>query len=1174
MRFSPFVHLHAHSDYSLLSGAVSAKALLDRVHELRQPALALTDHGNLFGAVDFYTEAMKRGIKPILGCEVYVCPDHKEKRNTGPRQPSYDQLLLLARSNHGWQNLMRLVSISYLEGFYYKPRVDKALLAEYGEGLIALSSGWHSEISRHLRAGHAESASQAAKEYAGLFSDDCFFIELQRHGAAGQEALNRQLIDLAHDVGLPLVASNNIHFLARDDFHAFEAMLCLQSNRSIHDDVAGHYTPECYLKSHEDMEALFADVPEALENSLHIARRCNVDLSLGQYQLPDFAVPDGMSLGEYMRTAAEKGLDARWAKAPGEEREAYDARLDEELAIIEKMGFCGYFLIVADFVRWAKEHDIPVGPGRGSGAGSLVAYSLGITDLDPIRYGLLFERFLNPERVSMPDFDIDFCMSRRDEVIDYVTDRYGADRVAQIITYGSMKAKAVVRDVGRVLGLPYAKVDQLAKMIPTSLDITLDKAFSQEPSLQKEVDNDPEVARLFDIARRLEGLHRHAGKHAAGVVIGRKPLVETAPLYKDPRESRDDGGMVVQWDMKCAEKAGLIKFDFLGLKTLTVLHLASQLVRRHGAGEAELAFSVEEISLDDAKTFQLLQKGTTSAVFQLESSGMRDLLTRIKPDCFEDIIALVALYRPGPLQSGMVDDFIERKSGRTDVVYTLPQLEPILAETYGVILYQEQVMKIAQVLASYSLGQADLLRRAMGKKNPEEMAKQRKVFLDGAAGNKIAANKAEYIFDLMEKFAGYGFNKSHSAAYALIAYQTAYLKTHYPQAFMAATLSCDMGHSDKVAMLVRDCQAMDLPMLPPDINASDWEFIPDGEAIRFGLGAIKGVGEAAIREVVAARAEGGRFTSMDDFLLRVCAKSLNKRMLDALIKAGALDGLIPHRHAGLACLGATIERANRKRREKEAGQSALFGAAEAEVNQSEMAGIEEWGLGEMLNFEREALGFYLTGHPLEEYLGKVSGLTDGHLGQLPDWQDGAQVILAVSAGQIRIHHGGRGTMAFVQVEDLHGGAELVCFSRLYERVAAYLQADEALLVAAAVDRSRDEPSLRAEDVMLLDDALEQLVERIEIRASALACDVATVRHLKALAEEFPGPATLRFMIRLGDGNTARLQSPLGLCWHAQVKQRLEECFGADAIHLRCRRWQPQLANGNRGRTREKMRHVA
>ncbi|MDX8410565.1 MAG: DNA polymerase III subunit alpha [Mariprofundaceae bacterium] len=1174
MRFSPFAHLHVHSDYSLLAGAMSVKNLLNRVHELRQPAVALTDHGNLFGAVDFYTEAMKRGIKPILGCEVYVCPDHQEKRNTGPRQPVYDQLLLLARSNRGWQNLMRLVSISYLEGFYYKPRVDKKLLAQFGEGLIALSSGWHGEISRHLRAGQTEAARQAAQEYAGLFSSDCFFIELQRHGAAGQEALNRQLIELAHDTGLSLVASNNVHFLGRDDFHAFEAMLCLQNNRNMHDDVAGHYTPECYLKSHEDMEALFADVPEALENSLHIAQRCNVDLQLGQYQLPDFAVPDGMSLSDYMRDEAEKGLNARWAKAPGEAHEAYDARLVEELGIIEKMGFCGYFLIVADFVRWAKDHDIPVGPGRGSGAGSLVAYSLGITDLDPIRYGLLFERFLNPERVSMPDFDIDFCMSRRDEVIDYVTERYGADRVAQIITYGSMKAKAVVRDVGRVLGLPYSRVDQLAKLVPTSLDITLDKAFAQEPALQKEVDNDPEVARLFDIARRLEGLHRHAGKHAAGVVIGRKPLVETAPLYKDSRDSRDDGGMVVQWDMKCAEKVGLIKFDFLGLKTLTVLHLASQLVRRHGKDEVEKGFNVESIPLDDAKTFQLLQKGATGAVFQLESSGMRDLLTRIKPDCFEDIIALVALYRPGPLQSGMVDDFIERKSGRTDVVYALPQLEPILSETYGVILYQEQVMKIAQVLASYSLGQADLLRRAMGKKKPEEMAKQRKVFLDGAAADGIVASKAEYIFDLMEKFAGYGFNKSHSAAYALIAYQTAYLKAHYPQAFMAATLSCDMGNSDKVTMLVRDCQSMDLRMLPPDINASDWEFIPEGEVIRFGLGAIKGVGEAAIREVVVARADGGHFDNMDGFLLRVSAKSLNKRMLEALIKAGALDGLIPHRHAGLVCLGATLERASRKRKEKEAGQSALFGANEIEVDQSAMADIEVWGLGDMLKHEREVLGFYLTGHPLEEYLGKVSGLTDGHLGQLPEWREGMQVILAVSAGQIRIHHGGRGTMAFVRIEDLHGGAELVFFSRLYERVAAYLQADEALLVAATVDRSRDEPTLRAEDVMLLDEALEQLVEKIEIRASATACDANTIHQIKALAEEFPGPATLRFMMRLGDGNTAELQSPLGLCWHAQVKQRLEAWFDADAIHLRCKRWQPRSANKHRGKTRENMKHAA
>ena len=1154
MDFARFVHLHAHSDFSLLAGAMPVSTMLDRMVQLKQPAIALTDYGNLFGAVNFYSQAMKLGIKPILGCEVYLCDDHTKRVSQGPRAPRYPQLVLLARTNHGWRNLMQLVSIGYLEGFYYKPRIDKALLRQYGAGLIALSSGWNGEIEQHLQRGDRAAARAAALEYRELFPEHGFFIELQRNGAPAQEEINRQLIELAHELDIPLVATNNAHFLQRGDFQAFEGMLAIGQNRTLNDEVTGHFSPECYLKSYEEMAELFADVPEALENTLHIANRCNVDLQFGHYQLPDFQPPDGQDLNEFIRDEARRGLDERWpaivAGTSDAKRQAYDERLAFELDVIEQMGFPGYFLIVSDFIRWAKAQDIPVGPGRGSGAGSLAAYCLKITDLDPIRYGLLFERFLNPERISMPDFDVDFCMSRRDEVIRYVTDKYGADQVAQIITYGSMKAKAVVRDVGRVLAMPLEKVNTIAKLVPNDLKMTLEKALVAEPRLQKLVDEDSEVARLFDIAHRLEGLHRHAGKHAAGVVIGRTALVETAPLYKETGEE----GIVVQWDMKCVEKVGLVKFDFLGLKTLTVIHLACRLVRQHVTDESGRTFDLERIPLDDAPTFELLQRGATGAVFQLESSGMRDLMMRLKPDCFEDIIALVALFRPGPLQSGMVDDFIARKRGDQHVTYALPQLEPILKETYGVILYQEQVMQIAQVLAGYTLGQADMLRRAMGKKIPEEMAKQRQVFMDGAAKHHVPEDKAERIFDLMEKFAEYGFNKSHSAAYALIAYQTAYLKAHYPQAFMAATLTCDMGNSDKVATLVADCRAMGIDMLPPDVNASDWEFLPEGKAIRFGLGAVKGVGEAAIRALVRVRNKGGRFSDLDDLLMRVSAKTLNKRILEALLKSGACRSIVDNPGVVLENLGEVLERAQRRRKEISAGQSSLFEVAEP-APPATAASAGGWNLGEQLQAEREVLGFYLTGHPLEEHLGRVSGLADANLGQLAALADGTRLTLVAAVSGVREHRGARGTMAFVQIEDLHGRAELVCFANIYGKVRELLQPDAPVLVAARVDASREEPVLIAEAIDSFETVLPRLVDTIRLDLGSLGLDDLTLARLKGMIGR-DGTARLAFHVHLPDGSVAELESAAGVPWTAELQAQLESRFGRQAVHLECRPWQP------------------
>ena len=1138
---------------------MTLQGMLDRAVELRQPALAITDYGNLFGAIEFYSKAMRLGIKPILGCEFYLCDDYTKRVSEGPRAPRYPQLVLLARNNHGWQNLMKLTSIGYLEGFYYKPRIDKNLLRKYGTGLIALSSGWNGEIEQLLQKGNESQARSVAKQYKEIFHDDGFFIELQRHGLAGQEDINRQLIDLAHELDIPLVAANGAHFLNRDDFHAFEAMLALQQNRTIHDDVSGHFTPECYLKSYNEMEALFEDVPEALENSIHIANRCNVDLQFGNYQLPDFQAPDGMELKEYIRELSRDGLDALWptimANRPEAVRQEYDKRLVFELDVIEQMGFPGYFLIVSDFIMWAKKRGIPVGPGRGSGAGSLVAYVLRITNLDPIRYGLLFERFLNPERVSMPDFDIDFCMSRREEVIRYVTDKYGEDKVAQIITFGSMKAKAVIRDMGRVLGMELGQVNAIAKLIPNDLKMTLDKALIEEPRLAKMVRDDDEVARLFELGHRLEGMHRNAGTHAAGVIIGRDPLVETAPLFK----VSGGEGQVVQWDMINSEKVGLVKFDFLGLKTLTVIDLACKLIRKQQGDES---FDVETIALDDPDTFKLMQRGQTGAVFQVESSGMRDLLTRLKPDCFEDVIALVALYRPGPLESGMVDTFIECKHGRQEIVYQVPQLKPILQETNGVILYQEQVMQIAQVLAGYTLGQADMLRRAMGKKKPEEMAKQRKIFMEGAEKQKVPVDRAEQIFDLMEKFAGYGFNKSHSAAYALISYQTAYLKTHFPQAFMAATLSCDMGTTDKVATLINDCRGMEIEVLPPDINASSWEFVPEGNAIRYGLGAVKGVGEAAIMALVETREKSGAFTTFEDMILRVPERTMNKRTCEALIKAGAMHAVVPHVHAGLVGLAGALDEALRRRKEHLSQQSALFEVTEPSGDGYGLfPNLPEWSQGECLQAEREVLGFYLTGHPLEEHLANTTGLGDLNLSQLAEVADQSNVVIPVGVSSIREHKGGRGTMAFIQVEDLFGRAEAICFAKLYESSRDSWHADQPLLLAARVDASKDEPTLIVEAVKLLDEIFPSLVARVRIESSSIAWDTSIISEIETLSREKPGDVRFQFHVRLPDGSIAELESKPLLCWDRDVESWLKQRFGPESVHIQCRPWKPETNGG-------------
>ncbi|MGD8560640.1 MAG: DNA polymerase III subunit alpha, partial [Gammaproteobacteria bacterium] len=881
-----FVHLHVHTEYSLVNGIVRVKPLVKAVRETRMPAVAVTDQCNLFAMVKFYRAAISAGVKPIIGVDLWI---NNEQQAAQPHH-----LVLLCQDDEGYRNLTRLVSRGYTDGQHHgMPILEKAWLHGATDGLIALSGAVNGDVGQALLNHDMSTAQQLLEDWQTLFPRR-FYLQLQRTGNPGEEDYIHAAVQLAQTTHTPVVATNSVHFLKSDDFDAHEVRVCIHEGRTLDDTRRPrNFTPQQYLRTPEEMAELFQDIPEALQNSVEIARRCNVELTLGKNYLPDFPIPEGMTEDSYFRQLAREGLEQRLESlydkndsAFSEQRKPYDERLENELDVIINMGFPGYFLIVADFIRWAKNNGVPVGPGRGSGAGSLVAYALSITDLDPLKYELLFERFLNPERVSMPDFDVDFCMEGRDRVIDYVANRYGREKVSQIITYGSMAAKAVVRDVGRVLGHPYGFVDQIAKLIPFELGITLDKALQQEEMLKQRYDEEEDVQALIDMARSLEGVARNAGKHAGGVVIAPSNLTDFTPLYCE----QGGGSLVTQFDKDDVEAVGLVKFDFLGLRTLTIINWAVQTINDRRVNRSDAALDINDIPIDDQQTFKLLKECATTAVFQLESRGMKDLIKRLQPDDFEDIVALVALFRPGPLQSGMVDDFINRKHGRAKVEYPHPDVAPILKPTYGVILYQEQVMQIAQVLAGYTLGGADLLRRAMGKKKPEEMAKQREIFTEGAVARGVKEQTATYIFDLMEKFAGYGFNKSHSAAYALVSYQTAWLKCHYPAAFMAAVLSADMDNTDKVVSLIEECRAMGLNVVSPNVNMCEYRFtITDDRTVLYGLGAIKGVGEGAIESIRQSYRDQGKFHSLFDFCQRIDLKKANRRTLEALIRAGALD---------------------------------------------------------------------------------------------------------------------------------------------------------------------------------------------------------------------------------------------------------------------------------------------
>jgi DNA polymerase-3 subunit alpha len=1067
LKHSDFVHLHVHSEYSLLDGAARLEKLVDRAKALKFPALALTDHGNLFGAVDFYTACSKAGVKPILGCELYVAPGSRFERSS--QDGGYEgasHCTVLARTAAGYANLMKLVSKAYLEGYYYKPRVDRELLAQHADGLLVLSGCLNSEVSRLLSAGDAAKAQQTAGWYQEVFGKDYYFMEVQSHGLEQQVAVTEGTIKIARAIGAPLCGTNDSHYLEADHSRAHEALLCIQTGTTMSDPNRWKFSSnEFYVKSADEMRAVFKDLPEAYRNTLAVAERCNVDLQFGQFHLPNYQVPDGYTLDSYLEHLAFEGLARRYGASPGD---AVVERLRYELGVVSKMGFSGYFLVVWDFISHARRQGIAVGPGRGSSAGSLVAYCLGITNVDPIRYGLIFERFLNPERISMPDMDIDFADDRRDEVIRYVVDRYGADRVAHIITFGTMGAKAVIRDVARVLGFSYGEADRIAKLVPAfPLNISLDEALEKAPPLAEQVKRDQRVGELWGVARALEGCTRHASVHASAVVISDEPLMERVPLYKDPKRPE----LITGYAMGPIEKLGLLKMDFLGLKTLTVITDALRLVQEARG----LTLDADALPLDDGKTYQLLTEARTFGVFQLESAGMRDALKRLKPQRIEDIIAMVALYRPGPMD--LIEDFVNRKHGRAAIAYEHPLMESHLQETYGIMIYQEQVMKLAADLAGFSLGEADTLRKAMGKKDRELMAQQREKFVSGCKGNKIDVRKAERIWDLIEKFAGYGFNKSHAACYGVVAYQTAYLKANYPTEFMAALLTSEMEKTDKIVQYVEETRAMGLRVEPPDVNVSRAQFTVSGDAIHFGLAAIKNVGATAIDSIVKVREADGAFSTLDDFCARVDLRLVNRRVIECLIKAGAFDSLQNTRAGLLASLDQAMEGGQRRQRDREEGQVSLFdalggGDAPKAAGPPPAARVPEWPHEEMLAFEREVLGFYLSGHPLEQYREVVRRIGALNAADLAARATGARVLLLgqVSAFTESATKSGN-RMAFATLELVDGSVPLTIFPEPYRTCAGALRHKGPVIVKGRADDSDKGRVVLAEEIKPLEDAV-------------------------------------------------------------------------------------------------------
>src|SRR6266699_2673050 len=1161
-----FVHLHLHTDYSLLDGACDLEEVVDEAARREMPAVAVTDHGNLFAAESFYQAAKTRGVKPIIGCEVYVAKGSRHDRgessqheaangrSDSPAEPGnrgVNHLVLLCENAEGYRNLIKLVSAGYLEGFYYKPRIDYDLLAKHSSGLIALSACLRGAVTENLVEERPDQARETAYRLRDIFGKGNFFLEIQDQGLEIEQRVNPKIVSLSRETGIPLVATNDCHYLSHADARAQEVLLCIQTGKTMSDAHRMKFaTDQFFFKTAQEMAQVFGEIPDALERTVAIAGRCNVKIDAMQNSFPEFQVPEGRTVDTHFEAVVREGFASRVPVLEARARQGqlrktlaeYETRLTNEIRMIQQMRYAGYFLIVWDFIRYARSQGVPVGPGRGSAAGSLVSYALQITDVDPLQYDLLFERFLNPERVSMPDIDIDFCQRRRGDVIEYVTAKYGRSNVAQIITFGTMAAKAAIKDVGRAMDLPYGEVDRIAKLVPNQLNITLADALKQSPQLQTQIDSDPRYKSMMEVAKRLEVLARHASTHAAGVVISPEPLTNIVPLYKSPRDE-----ITTQYDMKGLEHIGLLKMDFLGLTTLTVLDDAVHVVEQNRGIHVDLS----TLPLDDELTYKLFASGETTAIFQFESHGMRDILRRYQPTRLEDLTALNALYRPGPIQGGMIDDFINRKHGKKRVTYDLPELTELLEETYGVMLYQEQVMQIANRLAGFSLGDADILRRAMGKKNREEMAAQREKFLAGCATRKVPAKKAEKIFDLMAEFAGYGFNKSHSCAYALLAYQTAYLKTHYPVEFMAALLTSETGNTEKVVKYINEARGMSISILPPDVNESDLYFTPVGESIRFGLAAIKNVGENTARAIRESRRSQEEFKSLYDFCERIESRFLNKRVFESLIKSGAVDSL-GARESMLASVDDAVAALQRASRIRESGQHGLFGTAAAPAPMPfELREAVHWSEEERLASEYAMLGFYVSGHPLAKYTSCLMDLKTVCLDQVEDQRNGKEITVAaliVGTRPMRSKKGAR--WAIFTIQDMTGVQELLAFPESFARLEPVLKPGNPLLLKVRVQVEEAGTRLSLQEARRLDEIAERAASsELRVRIEIQSVSEEILDRLEDLFAASPGPCQVVFDLSSADGSVAMLQAQQRVKASPELADAIRDICGGPAVRM-------------------------
>ncbi len=1154
---STFIHLHNHSEFSILDGAMKTSALVEVAYQNKMPAVALTDHGNIFGAVNFFKQAKEKKVKPILGCEIYVAPESRFDKDPAQKGPRHFHLILLVKDEKGYRNLCQLLTKAYLEGFYYKPRIDKELLVQHSEGLIGLSACLKGEISHYLGLGLEDKAEETAIEYAAFFEPGDFYIELMDHGLEDQKEVNPLLIKLARKLNLSLVATNDVHYLSREDAESQDILLCIQTNKRVTDQDRIHFaTQEFYFKSHQEMMELFGDTPEAIQNTVKIAAKCNFEFPLSGYSLPNFKAPEDVSLSEYFEEVVKKGFESKMralasrmekGELPG--RKAYEKRLDKEIRLVKEMGFEGYFLIVWDLIREARLRNIPVGPGRGSAAGSLLAYSLGITAIDPLEYDLLFERFLNPERISLPDIDIDFCGRRRDEVLSYVTQKYGRESVCQIITFGTMAARGAVRDVGRALEVPLPEVDRIAKMIPPfGPDSSIAGALKNIPQLRELRDKDTKIAHLLSVAQKLEGQVRHPSIHAAGIVITPKPLVEFVPLYQSVK-----GEITTQFPMQDIEAIGLLKMDLLGLRNLTVIQDSVELVRRDTGEEID----VDLVPLDDEKTFEVFQSGNTDGVFQFESEGMKDLLRNYKPESIRDLIALNALYRPGPLQSGMTDEFVKRKNHPERISYDFPELELILQETKGIIVYQEQVMQIAAELAGFSVAEADILRKAMGKKISSVMKAQKQRFVRGAKEKGISQAKATKVFELIKHFAGYGFNKSHSAAYAFLAYHTAYLKAHYPVYFLAALLTseAERGATSQVVKYINECKEMGIEVLPPDINESDFNFTVSKGNIRFGLSAIKNVGEGAIRALINVRGKKGRFTSPFDIFGEADPKTLNRKVIESLIKAGALDSLGWKRSQMFHLVDKMIEYAHEIQKINSSKQNLLFGRSHVDTPQIpwEVQEMREWDESLLLSYEKDALGFYITGHPLTHYGKQLDQLVSHSISKLDDELDFnneikvAGIICLVKP--LRTKKDER--MATLILEDLSGRIEVVVFPDSYKKYYGYLREDQLVWIQGRFLGEGESRRIHLLQIMPLEEAFQKQAKRVVLRIFLPGIEETVFEELKAILEKYQGKCPVFFELETPHSYRMIVQSReiQGVVPTGELTKDIENLLGENSIFI-------------------------